>query len=128
MLARHHRFRGSRDIQRLYKNGLSVRTKLLGLRYRVNPERPYHAAVVVSRKVHKSAVVRNRIRRRLYELLRTQQAESIKGAQMIISAFDPSLSITPGPRLEHELSMLLSKARGGGRPKTDHDIVKDTGE
>ena len=128
MLARQHRFQGSRDIQRLYKTGTGVRTKSLGLRYRNQPGQPFRAVVVVSRKVHKSAVVRNRIRRRLYEQLRKEHGASLGHGQLIISVFDASLATTPSPKLARELSHLLSKAQDSGRPKTNHGIVENTGE
>ena len=128
MLSREHRFRGSRDIQRLYKTGKAVRTKSLGARYLCTLIQPFRAAVIVSRKVHKSAVVRNRIRRRLYELLRTKYAEHLTGGQLLVTVFDASLATAPAQAVERELANLLSKAQEGGRPKGNHDIVRGTGE
>ena len=111
MLAQNHRFRGSRDIRRLYKTGRGARTKSLGLRYCAQTGQPFRAAVVVSRKVHKSAVVRNRIRRRLYELLRTEYAAHLTGIYLLITIFDPSLATKPSSDVRAELARLLSKAQ-----------------
>ncbi|QQS20192.1 ribonuclease P protein component [Candidatus Saccharibacteria bacterium] len=128
MLASNHRFRGSRDIQRLYKHGAGSRTRLLGLRYRTETDQLFRAAVVVSKKVHKSAVVRNRIRRRLYELLRTDYGVHLKGVELLITVFDASLATMSAKSLKRELANLLSKAQASGRPKTNRGIVEDKGE
>lgn len=128
MLAHQHRFRGGRGIQRLYKSGVGVRTKSFGLRFYAQPEQPFRAVVVVSRKVHKSAVVRNRIRRRLYEQLRTEYATNMAGTQLLLTVFDASLSVMPTQVLTRELAHLLSKAQATGRPKIKRGIVEAKGE
>ena len=57
----------------MYKNGRAVRTHLMTLKYVSNPHRKHSRfSVVVSKKVHKGAVGRNRIRRRLYEIIRQE--------------------------------------------------------
>lgn len=65
------RFHGHGSLRYLYKNGDSVRSRLFTLKITRNPHRKSpRFAVVVSKKVHKSAVGRNRIRRRVYEVIR----------------------------------------------------------
>ena len=56
MLAYKNRFHGHGSLRYVYSNGSSVRTQKI--------------TVVVSKKVLKSAVGRNRIRRRVYEIIR----------------------------------------------------------
>lgn len=71
MLAKQYRFHGHGSLRYVYKNGEIVRSHLFTLKYSHNPRRRHSRfAVVVSKKVHKSAVGRNRIRRRMYELFR----------------------------------------------------------
>ena len=71
MIARKNRFHGHGSLRFVYKNGKVVRSQLYLIKYCLNPKRSqYRLAVVVSKKVHKSAVVRNRIRRRIYEIVR----------------------------------------------------------
>lgn len=70
MLNRKHRFHGYGSLKRVYTRSQSVRSNFVGLKYANRPNRPYRVAVVVGKKVHKSAVKRNRIRRRIYELVR----------------------------------------------------------
>ena len=68
-----NRFHGHNSLRYVYKNGQIVRSRLATLKYSTNTNRTKtRIAVVVSKKVIKSAVSRNRIRRRLYEYLRLQ--------------------------------------------------------
>lgn len=65
------RFHGHSSLRFVYKNGQVVRSRLATLKSTTNPHRKTpRFAVVVSKKVMKSAVRRNRIRRRIYEYLR----------------------------------------------------------
>lgn len=71
MLSRTHRFHGYGSLRYVYRSGKVVRGPYCLLKFAPNSRRStYRVAVVVSKKVHKSAVVRNRIRRRIYEAVR----------------------------------------------------------
>jgi len=71
MLTKANRFHGHGSLKYLYKNGTAVRSNWLTLKYIANPRRKKsRVSVVISKKVHKSAVGRNRIRRRVYEIIR----------------------------------------------------------
>lgn len=71
MLTKANRFHGHGSLKYLYKNGTAVRSNWMTIKYISNPRRKKtRISVVISKKVHKSAVGRNRIRRRIYELLR----------------------------------------------------------
>ena len=73
MLSVNHRFHGHGSLRYVYKNGQAIRSRLITIKYVSNPHRKHSRfAVVVSKKVHKSAVGRNRIRRRLYEIIRQE--------------------------------------------------------
>jgi ribonuclease P protein component len=72
MIAFKYRFHGHGSLKYVYRNGQALRTHLVTLKYSRNPHRKQpRFAVVVSKKVLKSAVGRNRIRRRTYEILRS---------------------------------------------------------
>lgn len=71
MLSFKNRFHGYGSLKYVFKNGHTTRGHHLVLRYLENPRRHHsRIAVVVSKKVHKRAVRRNRIRRRVYEIIR----------------------------------------------------------
>jgi len=66
------RFHGHNSLRFVYKNGQVVRSRFATLKSTTNPHRKQpRYAVVISKKVLKSSVRRNRVRRRIYEYLRT---------------------------------------------------------
>lgn len=89
MIAAAHRFHGRHSLRYVYQRGKTVRDHELALRFVYNDRcKAYRVAVVVSRKVSKSAVVRNRIRRRIYEIVRTH-AERIAGPyDLVFTVYD----------------------------------------
>ncbi len=74
MIASQFRFHGHGSLRYLFKNAQAIRSRHVTVKYIKNPHRKKSRfAVVVSKKVHKSAVGRNRMRRRLYEIVRNEQ-------------------------------------------------------
>lgn len=70
MLSSRYRFHSRGGVNYVYRHGKSLRGKKLTLIYMKNARRFQRFAVVVSKKVCKTAVGRNRIRRRVYEAIR----------------------------------------------------------
>lgn len=74
MLAAKYRFHGHGSLNFLHRNATVARSRYFTVKYVTNPRRKHSRfAVIVSKKVHKSAVGRNRIRRRVYEIIRNSQ-------------------------------------------------------
>lgn len=70
MISRKYRFHGYNALNFVYKQGKTARSPMLLLRYATNPKRQEcRVAVVVSKKVNKSAIARNRMRRRIYGMV-----------------------------------------------------------
>lgn len=112
MIGKLFRFHGYGGVRAIMRQGQTVRGQYLSLKYLTNrgPDRPYRAAVVISRKVSKSAPLRNRIRRRIYEIVRNHQAELRPGADLVISGFDARLATMDHTELEAHVLSLLRKA------------------
>ena len=109
MIGRTHRFHGYGSLRGVYQRGKTARSPMLNLRYDArDPKKPYRVAVVVSRKVNKSAVVRNRIRRRMYEIVRNQDVQP--GTDLVFTVFNDQLAELPAPKLQETVSGLLEKA------------------
>lgn len=73
MIAFINRFHGHGSLRFVYQNGRAFRSRLITLKVTENKHRKNsRIAVIVSKKILKSAVGRNRIRRRVYEYIRTQ--------------------------------------------------------
>lgn len=112
MLAKIFRFHGHQAVRRGYKQGRSVRGALGSLHVNNDLNKPsFKVAVVVSKKVHKSAVVRNRIRRRIYEVVRNEQVKISKPAELIFTVYQVEAATMPSDQLTKEVQELLQKAR-----------------
>jgi ribonuclease P protein component len=111
MLSHLHRFHGHGSLRYLYRNGKSSSTKQFSVKYNHNPKRVHSRfAVVVSKKIFKSAVKRNRVRRRLFETVRLQLDEIKPSYDIVITVFSPELIVTPHNQLAQEVRELLVKA------------------
>lgn len=112
MLTRRHRFHGYGSLKAVYSRGQNVRGGLINLKFgRRDASKPYRVAVVVSRKVSKSAVTRNRIRRRIYELVRQHDAGIEPGTDLVFTAFSDQLAGIDAANLENLVADLLQKTR-----------------
>lgn len=71
MIPFNNRFHGHSSLRYVYKNGQVIRSRSIILKVIANPHRKQsRAAVIISKKILKSAVRRNLIRRRIYECIR----------------------------------------------------------
>jgi ribonuclease P protein component len=111
MFKKLHRFHGYGSVRAVYAKGKTVRGGQLGLKVsQRSNDKPYRVAVVVSKKVHKSAVVRNRIRRRVYEAVRTSSLELPNGIDLVFTVYSEQLSELPNERLAATVHDLTKKA------------------
>ncbi len=129
MIAGAHRFHGYGSLRGVYHSGKSVRGALVSLKFsRRDPRRSYRVAVVVSRKVSKSAVTRNRIRRRIYEVIRQADPAIAPGTDLVFTVFDEQVAGLEAAKLRAAINELLEKAQApspaGRQTPVNHDIVK----
>ncbi|MBQ6355068.1 ribonuclease P protein component [Candidatus Saccharibacteria bacterium] len=75
MLNKRFRFHSRGGVQYVYRHGKTIRSAKASLVYTKNTRGFQRFAVVVSKKVEKTAVGRNRIRRRVYEAIRLYKKE-----------------------------------------------------
>ncbi len=112
MIHRLFRFHGYNALNSVYRQGVTLRGSLLNMKYAPRkPGQSYRAAVVVSKKVHKSAVVRNRIRRRVFEQVRLQQ-DRLGSVDIVITIFSDQVATVPAAQLHEQVDNLLSKIPG----------------
>ena len=105
MLTKRLRFHGHGGLRFLYKNADAYRSHLFVVKSIANPHRKCSRySVVVSKKVHKSAVGRNRIRRRVYEILRKELLPTN-------GVHDVAIIVASGEALSAEHSELVSVLR-----------------
>ncbi|MDB5186361.1 MAG: putative Ribonuclease [Candidatus Saccharibacteria bacterium] len=111
MITRSHRFHGHGSLRYVYQHGKTVRGPLCALKYAQNDRRnTYRLAIVVSKKVHKSAVVRNRIRRRLYEAFRLETATLTAPYDMVVTVFHEQIAEMPAEELRRMVHAQLKQS------------------
>jgi ribonuclease P protein component len=112
MIGRKHRFHGHGSLRFVYQNGKTVRGPLSSLKFVSNPRRSdYRLAVVVSKKVSKSAVTRNRIRRRLYEAFRQRETKLNGSYDMVFTVFHEQMAEVPAEDLQKIVDDQLKQAQ-----------------
>ena len=72
MISKRYRFHSRGGVRYTYQNRKTIRGSKISLVFADNSRNRQRYAVVVSKKVLKSAVGRNRIRRRVYEAIRAE--------------------------------------------------------
>lgn len=111
MIAQSFRFHGHGSLRYLYRNGEAVRTRTLTVRYIHNPRRKKpRFAVIVSKKVFKQAVKRNRMRRRIYEIIRELQPRIKGNHDIAITVFSPDLYDVSFTELHEQIVDMLRRA------------------
>lgn len=112
MISVQHRFHGYGGVRAVYREGKTVRGPLISLKYvdRHSKKPGYRAAVVVSRKVHKSAVTRNRVRRRIYEIIRKADGQLTDHKDLVLTVFSEQVAEMEATKLRQSVENLLSKA------------------
>lgn len=105
MLAKKERLTKS-DFDRFFASGRRHHTPLFTLVY--TPSADFHGAVVVPKKILKSAVKRNKVRRRMYDVLRRQSCSGgVCGVYILL--MKPEGVTAPYTELKEALGTLLGR-------------------
>lgn len=112
MLSSKNRFHGHGSLKYVYKNGQVVRGRIVTIKYSDNPRRKEpRVAVVISKKVLKSAVGRNRIRRRIYEIIREELPTLVPNHDLVFLVFSSEALTQPREELVGSIKQLLASAQ-----------------
>ncbi len=111
MFVRSQRLRKSSDISRIYKRGARAFSRHLRIQYLKNPKGDLRVAVVASKKLDKRAVVRNRAKRRVRELVKEEINKlPATGFDILITVQSGLEEVSVG-ELRTEVEQLTSKLR-----------------
>ena len=110
MLAKKYRFHGHGSLRYVNKNGTKARDKFFVVKTSTNPRRKQpRVAVVISKKIHKSAVARNRVRRRVYELVRHQLTDMTTASDIVVIVVSPEVRFAESANLQQSIKQLFSQ-------------------
>ena len=111
MLAFQYRFHGHGSLRYVYAKGSAKRSRFFTVKTTYNQRRKYSRfSVVISKKVHKSAVGRNRMRRRIYEVIRSEipKMKSVQDVAVIVSSAE--VMALPYDELYSQITTLFKQA------------------
>ena len=111
MLNQKFRFHSRGGVRYVYQKGKTVRRVKASLIFVPNERGFTRVAVVVSKKVEKTAVGRNRIRRRVYEVIRRNFEYLPKATDYIFVIFSKDFMTMPYLELEKTLGELVEEAK-----------------
>lgn len=111
MLSKRYRFHSRGGVRYTYQNGKTIRGSRISLVFAENSRNKQRFAVVVSKKVMKSAVGRNRIRRRVYEAIRLQLGKITKPVDCIFIIYNKEVMEMEFKELQNLVADLLKEAK-----------------
>ena len=124
MIAAKYRFHGHGSLNYLFRNGQTARNSRVLVRSVSNKRRETsRAAVIVSKKIAKSAVVRNRIRRRIYEVIRSQWSHIVPQTDFAVTALSAELAVLDAAQVADAVIDALRRA-GVYRTENESAIVE----
>ena len=110
MLPVRNRLKKKKDFERIFKEGQGFKQGFLYLKIKKNNLKSSRFGFIVSKKFAKKAVIRNKIKRRLRELIKIKLPEIKKGIDGIIIVI-PGLKTTDFRQLEEIINKLFKKAK-----------------
>lgn len=108
MLKSEHRLRKQADIEAVYKHGKKGHHALVRLIYKTSDNPFSRLAVIVSKKTAKSAVVRNRIRRKLQGVINSRLSK-LNRTYDIILIVQPKSIVSTNEELSQAIDTLFHK-------------------
>ena len=111
MLNKKYRFHSRGGVRYVYQKGNTIRSPKMSLVFAENTKGFTRIAVVVSKKVEKSAVKRNQIRRKIYEILRLNLDSLPKKRDYIFVIYSNSVLKASVKELEEQLGKLVEESK-----------------
>lgn len=110
MLAKKYRFHSRGGVRFTYQKGKTIRTPKMSLVFNENSRGHQRFAVVISKKVIKSAVGRNRVRRRTYEAIRSLLPEFKDNKDCIFVIYSKEIKEIEFTKLQEMIKNLLEQS------------------
>jgi len=109
MLTKTNRLRKEKDFEKLFKKGKSFKNGFLILKIVENDSKESRFGFIVSQKVSKTATLRNKVKRRLRDIIQQNVANIKKGTDVALIAL-PGLEKKSFLETKESLNVLLKKA------------------
>lgn len=110
MLPSQNRLKKKKDFQKVFKKGKGLRENLITLKWVNNNLETSRFGIVISKKISKKAVLRNKIRRRLREEIKKILPHFKKGIDIVIIA-NPGATKEKREKIAEDLKKIFYRAR-----------------
>jgi len=110
VLPKENRLKAKKDFEKVFKKGKGIKESLLFLKVSENGLEISRFGFIVSQKISKKAVLRNKIKRRLRELIKKRIKKLKKGTDYVFVVL-PGLEKKGLKDTEEILEKLLEKAK-----------------
>ncbi len=111
MISADYRFHGHGSLNYLFRNGTTARNSRVLVRTVSNKRRQTsRVSVIVSKKVAKSAVVRNRIRRRVYEVIRAHWGDVTPQTDFAVTILSAEIAVLGAQEVDRTVIGALQQA------------------
>ncbi|MFA5207604.1 MAG: ribonuclease P protein component [Candidatus Paceibacterota bacterium] len=108
MLPKENRLKKEKEFEAVFKGGRTIKGKSVFLRYLINGTDKTKVGFVVSKKISKLAVIRNKAKRRMRDIVRLKKDGLKEGLSIVIISL-PSISKMTYKEIKEDLENLLSK-------------------
>ena len=110
VLPKENRLNKKKDFRKVFKKGKGIKENLLTFKWTANNLKVSRFGFIVSQKVSKKAVLRNKIRRRLREKVRAELPRFKKGIDGVIIV-NPGAAEEKSQEMTGSLNKIFSRAR-----------------
>jgi len=110
MLSREYKLKKDNDFKKVFEKGKSYRDDFIKIRFLKNGLEITRFGIVVSSKISKKAVARNRIKRRLEEIIHSR-LDQVKSGFDIVILFEPKVVDKNYKQIEEAFVNLVEKAK-----------------
>lgn len=110
MLPPQHRLTKEKDFQHLFRRGRPYFSHHLTLKIGVNKEKVSRFGIIVSTRISKKSVVRNRLKRRLRHIMGQRLAKIRPGYDIVVIPKASCIALS-APFLAENIDFLLEKAK-----------------
>jgi ribonuclease P protein component len=108
MLPKENRLKKDKEFEAVFKGGRTLKGKGVFLRYLINGTDKTKVGFVVSKKISKLAVERNKIKRRMREIIRLKKKDIKEGLSVVIVSLPPIKGMDY-KEIKDDLENLLTK-------------------
>ncbi|MDO8592199.1 MAG: ribonuclease P protein component [bacterium] len=110
MLAKQSRLVKQKDFEKIFQQGRSYYSKLLGIKAMVNEQQENRYGIVISTKVSKKSTERNKLKRQIRHAIKRLDYELAQGMDIIVMAL-PAISGQGYNTIKSELERILIKLK-----------------